>query len=522
MSLCLIHRVGGRRGCLSNRFTNYTLAILCALIAGSVISIMLILLNHVALGAMPEWLFDLIFGPIFTAQMMAGVGYTQRWVDPVLAEHTILDILKISIVNLTTPATYKRLWKRISEKNLGEFIGFTLGILLSIGLTTTQVVLGAHLPGVAVLHKGLSTIILFIFNTGSFSGFLGRCGRLFDYSRTNGNEFEWSWNFFKNFFAQQNVNYILGVSIGLGIGITLCVTFLAIVGASSIVSMGSVLPLWLTAGLFCLSTMGSSVGASAYMGRCVDTVIGKRTALQAFYDFIFPQPTSAPAPSIKSRLNAETTLTLIGVTIGIIVGLSLITSGITLMPFFGSGLPPLFSGIFLVALCISAAGGFGNRMGHAIDKFRLGKNPPQNTQIQPPILDPPLEPTVAPKLDCDSNEPDPQLINTADDDDQISESDEDTKSCLSPNPNAITTDPMSASEKEATVPSAVLNPNQFFIRRSSSTECIRLPLNGERLKQRSLSFSNLRSHSIFRQKQKTDLVEEKQAPRHRRILVYSQ
>lgn len=368
----------------NRRFNNYTLAIFFAFLTGITLSVILLLLGHITLGVMPEWLFDLLFAPLFAGQLIAGVGYTQRWLDTVLAEHTLLDILKFSIVKLFTRESYQQLWQRIIEKNPGEFLGFSLGILLSIGVTLTQVMLGAHLPAADLFPRGLSSVLVFIFNTGSFAGLLGRCGRVGDYSYTHGKSFAWNKKSLKLFFAQENINYVLAVTLGLLIGIALCATLLTVVGATCIVSMGNALPLWLTAGFVCASIISSSAGSSAYIGRCFDTLLGKRTLIQTLFVREKTENSSTPSLGIKSRLNLETSLTLIGVAMGITLGISLLAFGITAMPFFGAGLPPLFSGIFLLAFCVSGGGGLGNRLGHALTKFRRpALIPPTPTDTQP-------------------------------------------------------------------------------------------------------------------------------------------
>lgn len=356
---------------MEKRYNNYTLAIISALISGSILGIMLLLLQQIALGIMPEWLFDLLFLPLFTNQAMAGIGYIHRWLDILLKEHTLFQLWKLSWRKLITLDTYKEIGRHLLGKNLGEFVGLTLGIALGIALTILQAAFNINLP-VTLLKPGLGFIVLGILNIARISGLLGRSGKVFDYVR-NHQDWQLNWASVKSFLARENINYNLSIIGGLVAGIIFTSIVVGLMAGTSALSFGTA-PVALGCAVFALSTICSATSASSYIGRCVDIVFGNRSLLYPFA--LQPKPT----PNAISR-RYEKTFTLIGVALCFFIAIGLIAGGITAMPFFGSGLPPLISGILMTLFLISAGGGFGNRLGHAIDRFlKKPLEPPSNSK----------------------------------------------------------------------------------------------------------------------------------------------
>ena len=346
------------------RHNYYTLAILLTLIAGGALAIVLSIfayLNEFLIANLPDWLLFLIFPPFFVSQLVSGVGYTGRWGD----------ILSFTFKNLFSLQTYKNLWVYIKENCLGEFTGLCLGIVATAAVTAVQVVFHGALPAVEVLHTTGGIVLQLIMNLSAFCGLGSRLGKTRDYAAYNKEKEKEN----RGFFGRATVNYVCGLTGGFILFLTFAILVTVFLGATTVATGGLAAPVWVGASLFIVGT--ASVGASAggYVGRGFDAAIGNRTLIGALCGQrstkIGPDGQAVPN-TLWDRINGankwEARLTLIGITGGLIMAVGLIAGGITALPFFGSGLPPLVSGIVLFAFCISAMGGLGNRLGAAIDK----------------------------------------------------------------------------------------------------------------------------------------------------------
>jgi hypothetical protein len=334
------------------KLNNYSLGILLTTLAGIGFSITLLLLNGFGGIDMPAWLIELIYGSnfIFTlSQLVSGVGYINRGLDTLTNENTALDLFES---NQDKPLS--GLIKRIN----GQFLGIVFGIGFAIAMSILMAALKVAIPGSDVVGHTLSSIVHFIGFTASFAGFGNRLGRIFDYIAENDIRKY-------RFFRRAEVNYVLGATGGIIVGIVLAVVALSVIGITSSMTLGGAIPLWLGAALFTAGAIGGCASAGGYIGRVFDSLLGNRTIIAAASDSLYTKKTIIK----KSGFSKESVLTIAGLAIGLTLGIILISAGALTLPMFAAGLPKIVAGFILMATCISALSGFGNRIGYMMDRF---------------------------------------------------------------------------------------------------------------------------------------------------------
>lgn len=331
------------------RYNNYSLAIISAFVAGLVASLVLLLTAHGALGEMPTWLYQLlcaIFGMVSVSQIVSGAGYSFTGFDIMTNGNvTAVELLEFAVES--KPAKYKILHFMKTRKM--EFVGLVIGFLAGLTLTVILAVKKAA-DVFATALPVVGGIVFFIQNVSAMSGLFSRLGRTADYFRANSKS-----------LRGRNVNYVLSVLIGVGIGIILGSVFLGVAGVTSVMTAGGALPLWFGGALFFISTVSVCASSSGYIGRVFDFFLGRR-ALGMSKD--------STDRGLRSRLNAERIGTIIGITVGLALGITLIATGLVLTPLFGAGLPLWAAGILVMATGVSSMGGLGNRLGYFVDTLR--------------------------------------------------------------------------------------------------------------------------------------------------------
>lgn len=297
--------------------TLYKRAILAFFLIGTAIFLPIFIIYALSFGlhALPEWLLVAIFGCI--SPFVSGMGYKGKLLDKTQSAED-------------------------SAKTAGETIGLVVGVTAALTVSILALIFHEVLPFGSVLGEFLGTFMLFVMNASLFMGLCSRSGRVADYFRHAFQK--------EKPLRQERVNYVLAISVGIFIGVAIVAVTLATGGA-----MGAL------AAIACVSSCAS---ASGYIGICFDVVLGKRTLADAMFD-----SKSNDASTIWDRLKSPEAIgTLIGVGIGIVIAISIISCGVSI-PIIGGG---LLAGISMV----SAAGGLGNRLGHLFTKI-------QNLIVQP-------------------------------------------------------------------------------------------------------------------------------------------
>lgn len=421
----------------TKRYNNYTLGIFLATLLGISLSLVLFLIGHLTFGELSVWLSNFaaaVFSILFISRIVSGVGYTQMVADTISDENTAYQLLKIIFKpksELTLLQRTKILFNGLSKRINAQFIGNTIGIVLSVVLTILCAALhaAAALPFVQTFYQVIATGLLFIMTVSALSGLFGRMGRFIDFclraKRQQGKRLHSAladkiqyaiFNKVKGFFRHRDINYSLSIVGGLIFGAVFSVIILATVGITSAMTLGGAIPLWLTATVFVLGMVSAGASAAGYIGRCFDFLLGKRTIINAIKDMLgrknklsneayhLLKPVSqnkAIQQSIRNRINSESIGTVIGVVLGTVAAVILIATGIATLPLFGLGLPKVLAGFAVLAFSISGFGGLGNRLGHAIDKL-VGKKSPTGLENLNHSDDPSEEDSL-------SNQPDPDL-----------------------------------------------------------------------------------------------------------------
>ncbi len=365
----------------TDQTNNYSLSTLLTLLGSLGLALVIILLHAFDLGGLSEWLLDLVYGTeafLMISQMISGNGYLFQCVDRIANEKTFFEKINEQISRVRQKNTenaeackQESFFKRLRASSaFNTFIGLTVGLLSAVVLTVVEVVLHAATP-FGALGKVLGYVIMFIGNLSLCGGLGNRTGRAADY-----------FNDAEEIFRSKDVNYALSIAGGILIGVLVIALVVGLMGVT-VISGGAALPV----ALFCTSVIGGCASASGYIGRVFDFVLGKRTLVGAIQDEIKLKKSTEsagpikPAPEpISQRVNKENVLTAVGVGVGIALGIILIVAGILTLPLFGLGLPKLVAGFILVTTCISAGGGFGNRLGYALQRkswkfWEWGKKP---------------------------------------------------------------------------------------------------------------------------------------------------
>lgn len=360
----MIEAIPERPKTRERRYNNYTIGIAISFLAGIGLSLALLLTAHLAFGTMPEWLLQLLyalFGIISVSQIVSGTGYTVTGGDIAFNRKTVVQAVKFMYKKKYTG---KKFVEFMQERKI-EFVGLILGLAFSIALTVVLVVekvgdvLDPFVKGIPVVGN----IIFFLTNVSMISGLFSRLGRCTDYVRANSGP---------NFFRGENVNYSLAVVAGALIGILIAGLLLGLVGVTSAMSGGGLLPAWASIILFGFNIFSTSASACGYIGRVFDFLFGDRTLLGLFRDLklgVSPDPTKNKG--IKGRVNAERVGTLIGIGVGTIFAFVLIGVaiglGLATIPVFGFGLPIAAASVIVLLTFISGLGGLGNRLGQWVD-----------------------------------------------------------------------------------------------------------------------------------------------------------
>lgn len=342
------------------RYNNYSLAIAMSVLAGIGVTLALLLTTHLTDGAMPEWLYQLlcaIFGLISVSQIVSGAGYTFTGADILTNEDfTGIELLEDATNAVTKKSSFRRILNFMSKRK-SEFVGLVLGFLFALTLTIILVVKKAA-DIFAIAFPVVGVIASLLQNISMVSGLCSRLGRCVDYLRANVSR--------PALFRGENVNYVLSVLVGVVIGVVIASVFLGVAGVTSVMTAGGALPLWFGGAVFVLATVSTCASASGYIGRVFDFFLGKRTITMS---------KEGDDGDIKNRAkSAEKVGTLVGVSFGIILGVTLIATGLSTVPFMGLGLPVAAAGVIVMMVCISGMGGLGNRLGFMIDKFRKLKS----------------------------------------------------------------------------------------------------------------------------------------------------
>jgi ABC-type multidrug transport system fused ATPase/permease subunit len=296
---------------------HYKHAITFFFLIGLTVLLPIFILHSLALGLdLPEWLLAAIFGVI--SPLVSGMGYKGKLLD--------------RIAGATNPKTSKS-----AIKTAGESMGLVIGLVAAATVFILSIVFHMVVPFGNVLGSLLGIFMMGVGNASLFMGLSSRAGKVVDYFRDASQK--------ENIFRQEKVNYVLAVGIGILVGAAIVAATFASGGTLGVVAV-----------IGCISTCAS---ASGYIGICADFLLGKRTIVGAIADIFTGNEDKAS--SLASRATPEAIGTVIGVSIGIIVAIALIASGV--------GLPILGAGVFVLApALISAGGGLGNRLGHVMSK----------------------------------------------------------------------------------------------------------------------------------------------------------
>lgn len=347
------------------RSNNFTLGIVFGALTGLILSIIFLLSMTFLLDSIPGWLFNILFSIFLTSQLASGGSYIARFIDFVNGEETLFDLctckaseLKKAWGDFNFLQALKNRFDMIFQKNKdgvtnrNEFIGLVLGLSAAILLAIIQSTLHFTVPALVLLPNVIGGLVQFIFNVANLGGCFSRCGRIIDYVDSYAGPDESA----KSFFEHKDVNYMLGVWGGLIAGIIIGVIAIAILG-SSVASMGLTVPGWAVCLIFFVTLLGNSASFGGYIGRCFDAGLGDSTIINAIMN-----------KEVKPKNTYEAKLTMIGVGLGLVIAISLMATGITTMPLFGSGAAPLLAGFLLFIFTVSQCGGLFNRIGRVLDK----------------------------------------------------------------------------------------------------------------------------------------------------------
>lgn len=355
------------------RYNNYTLAILFGILAGLGVTLALIFSAHLTSELLPEWQYQLlcsIYAALSVSQVVSGTGYLFTGFDILFNEKTVVDAAQ----EIHRKEYFKKKFLDFVMKRKWEFIGLIIGIALALALTAFLLI--KQIGGLFVKFiPGVGGIISLVMNVSVIAGFFSRMGRCIDHRRNNNGSENNS-----KFFRGENINYVLSVLIGAAIGALIGGLLLGFVGVTTVMTAGGATPLWLAAIVFLGGTVSSCASASGYIGRAFDFFLGKRVIGMKREEL------ESPVEGIKKRMNAEKVGTLIGISCGIALGLTLILTGLAASSFFGLGLPVAAAGVLIMVSCISGLGGLGNRVGAFLTKLNKKEAPP----IEP--IEPPQKP----------------------------------------------------------------------------------------------------------------------------------
>jgi len=291
--------------------TLYKGAILTFFLMGAALFLPIFIVYALSFGlhALPEWLLVAIFGCI--SPLVSGMGYKGKLLDKTTEDPSNL-------------------------KTAGETVGLVIGVTAALTVSILALVFHEAIPFGGVLGDFLGTFMLFVMNASLFMGLCSRSGRVADYFRHAFHK--------ENPLQQEKVNYVLAITVGIVIGIAIVVTTLATGGTMGV--------------LAAISCVSSCASASGYIGICFDVILGKRTLVEAIFD-----DKNNDTSTLWDRLKSPEAIgTLIGVAIGVVIAISIVSAGLSL-PIIGGGL------LAAVALT-SAGGGLGNRLGHLLTKVQ--------------------------------------------------------------------------------------------------------------------------------------------------------
>jgi hypothetical protein len=377
----------------SKRYNNYSLAILLSFLAGIAVTLALLLTAHGALGEMPQWLYELlcaIFGMFSISQIVSGSGYFSTWMDILTnGDVTLIQVAESAI----HPNSKTSPFLNFMPKRKMEFVGLILGLIVALALTIALVVKKAASVFVTVFPV-VGTIVFFLTNLSAISGLCSRLGRCADYFRKFGSE-----------LRGENVNYVISVLAGAVIGVILASVFLGVGGVTSVMTAGGAIPLWFGAAVFFITTVSTAASASGYIGRAFDFLLGKR---------LLGVSKDSSDLGLLRRASAERIGTVIGITVGVGLGVTLIATGLALTPMFGMGLPLWAAGILVMAASMSAMGGLGNRLGYVIDTLRGYRGDQEHTMDRTNSQDALLDGKFPPEEYNDQPEEynDPSVLNS--------------------------------------------------------------------------------------------------------------
>ena len=359
------------------KYNNYTLSIFVTTLIGVALIIPALLLHALKLGALSGWLIDFVsgvYGLAFVSRLVSGSGYASSLLDSLTHKYTVLELFLPKSTNhpksdtITLLSASKNINAKTKKSRIGQKVGNLLGFISGTVFAVATIILRAVTPN--IINAVISTGFYLINHISNFSGLFNRGGKVIDFLHEDSNQSR---------LRRKNVNYVIGVIVGAIAGAALISVILFVVGATSAMSLGGAVPLWLSLGILVIGTISTGASAGGYIGRCVDFLFGERTVVHVIADTV---NNVKPTQSIRDRVNCESSGTLIGVAAGVILATVLVAAGVASLSFFGLGLPTLFAGMVLMTACVSQCGGLGNRIGHMIDKYRGSGKLQQDIKVE--------------------------------------------------------------------------------------------------------------------------------------------
>ena len=308
-----------------------------------------------------EWLIEISLNFLILSSIVSATGYFGKHIDNVL---TNFRKKRFKVENEQS--------KKIRKILQADAVGLLLGIITGISFSGFQI--ARHIAGdIAkmfwIIGAGMVACFSMIANISNLAGLGNRIGRVINYFQKYANSKEKIWR-------GKQVNYILSIIAGILLGTVISAVTLGVVGITSAMTFGGALPVWVSGGLFAVSLISTCASACGYIGRCFDFALGQKTIMATVDD------KTNHAESLKNRVTKENIATLIGLSLGIVVAVTLLVCGAATMPLFGLGLPKLLAGIMILSTCLSAGGGLGNRIGHACDKIAENKVIEKSTVVE--------------------------------------------------------------------------------------------------------------------------------------------
>jgi|GEM_PF-3622415 len=362
---------------LSKHYNNRVLAIPIAFTISLILLFVFLYLDTFTQVGFPSDAMYFLYGAngvLTVSQIVSAIDYFAQLLDLIFNKRTLLDFPWFYGINFTWEGFKEVLCELKKRVTTGRFIGTLLGTLFAIGINVTLIVLGV--PAGFYTLGTFADVLLFFRNISSFAGLSNRVAKFIDYIRAKGQRLplEAKNDPLNERARPPEVNYMRSLYGGLLIGLTLSIVIIAVVGLTSGMTAGGLLPVWLGVMLFFMTTTSSCVSSATYFGRAADILLGPRTLL----DYLTNRtPSDEKIPSLTERLHSwEARFTLLGLVLGIVLAGILIGLGFFTLPIFSSGLPLVFSGILVMAICTGGLGGLGNRLGLSIDTL-TGRNQPK-------------------------------------------------------------------------------------------------------------------------------------------------